>query len=160
MKGLESKYLFAHWPAWALFCFVFSLTGCTLNNDDEPQAGRASTAQIRTARIQLNVEYINQRTPLIQGTTNLPDGAEITVEVKQADDTMIGRDETIVRNGTFVGGPFGPPQGLARGKYRAIARIARTSLQYPSLKKSSQRTSLEMGKTTGNYEVSKYFEIE
>ncbi|NLP11946.1 hypothetical protein GX408_16215 [bacterium] len=98
----------------------------------------------------MNIEYIDQTTPLIQGSTNLPDGVEITVEVKQADDTMIGRDETIVRNKTFVGGPFGPPQGLAKGKYRAIARIARTSLHEPSLKKNGHRTSLEMAKRLKN----------
>jgi len=160
MKGIKNKNLFALRPALALLFIVFSLAGCTLNNDDEPQDGRASTAQIRTARIRLNVEYVNRTTPLIQGSTNLPDGAEITVEVQHADGTMIGRDETIVRNGTFVGGPFGPPQGLTRGKYRAIARIVRTSLHYPSLKKSDQKTSLEMGKTTDRSEASKDFEIE
>lgn len=160
MQWLERKKTSALWPAWALLFMVFSLTGCTVKDNDEPQDGRVSHAQFHTTKIRLNVEYIDQTTPLIQGSTNLPDGAEITVEVKQADDTTIGREETLVRNGTFVVGPFGPPQGLAKGKYRAIARIDRTSLHSPSLKKSGHRTSLEMAKTTEKYEASTDFEIK
>lgn len=84
--------------------------------------------------LELELQDLNTRRPVVVGETNLPDGTEILVSVEAARD-FSGQADAVVKAGRFAAGPFGPEGGLTDGSYVADATMSIATLQPEAVKK-------------------------
>jgi hypothetical protein len=73
----------------------------------------------------LMVDTTNSARPSIRGATNLPDGAELLVEIRSLDqESDRYQDKPVVKDGAFFAGPFGDAGGMPEGSYVAEANLS------------------------------------
>ena len=66
---------------------------------------------------------------MVEGETNLPDGAQIQVMVEREISRVRWQSLTTVRNGQFGAGPFGSGSGLPDGGYTVRVQLSEASVQ-------------------------------
>lgn len=71
---------------------------------------------------------------VVTGNTNLPDSTELLVSISNEAAGFTAQDESIVSNGKFSAGPFGPKFGLKIGDYVVEVIMPATSVQPKSVK--------------------------
>ncbi|CAM4295207.1 hypothetical protein VRRI112168_19355 [Vreelandella rituensis] len=119
------------------------LSGCGGNNDavdeaPEPQPEQQSevvTPESEEAveplevAVSLSVSLRNDRRLVVEGETNLPDGARLQVVVEHKFNRVSWQARTEVEQGYFVAGPFGSSTGLADGEYQVRVQLSEASVQ-------------------------------
>ena len=76
--------------------------------------------------VELEIESLESKRPVIAGRTNLPDGTVLVTSIDGQ--TFWGSEDLTVARSTFRGGPFGPASGLPAGNYTASV-----TMQFPRL---------------------------
>jgi hypothetical protein len=72
--------------------------------------------------VMLIIESNGANPPSLVGTTNLPDGTELMIDLRRPANKYFGQDKSVIHSGTFRAGPFSKSgQPLAPGKYEITA---------------------------------------
>jgi len=120
------------------------LAGCG-SQEEEPAAVQSDAAS-REAELQQPEVVVEDVEPLevaisthatlrtdrrlmVEGETNLPDGAQIQVMVEREISRVRWQSLTTVRNGQFGAGPFGSGSGLPDGGYTVRVQLSEASVQ-------------------------------
>lgn len=105
----------------------FMPTGCPQSarpERSEPvEETRAETSNVEPFELQLTLDpsVTAAAKIVLGGTTNLPDGTELSTSVSGGG--FMGQDGAIVNEGVWQSGPFGPPGGLEAGTYEASVTL-------------------------------------
>jgi hypothetical protein len=83
--------------------------------------------------VNLEVQEVEGRRPVVVGATNLPDGTAFIVST-QSRRGWRGQAKAKVHAGRFVAGPFGPEEGLTAGAYEAEATMPNAEMQADEVK--------------------------
>ncbi|XKH60961.1 hypothetical protein LG290_04100 [Halomonas sediminis] len=122
------------------------LSGCGGNNDavDEtseiqPEASEQQSEVMEPepepavepleVAVSLSVSLRNDRRLMVEGETNLPDGARLQVVVEHKYNRVSWQARTEVEQGYFVAGPFGSSTGLSDGEYQVRVQLSEASVQ-------------------------------
>lgn len=101
--------------------------GCPASARTEPlkqaavESAELSTSEPLTLELTLEPTVTGDKI-LLQGTTNLPDGVELSTSVSGGG--FMGQRKAVVENGQWRSGPFGPKGGLAPGTYDASVTLS------------------------------------
>ncbi len=110
-----------------LFLLTISVFSFMCNSDKQVEEKTKKIVPAFDGNITVSLEInITNNKPLIIGTTNLPEGTELIVSVEGKDTKFTGQDKSTIKNGKFKCGPYGPAQGLSKGKY-----VADVTMPYP-----------------------------
>ncbi|MFW3613859.1 hypothetical protein [Billgrantia antri] len=86
-------------------------------------------AEPLTVEIRVSAALRDDRRLMIEGETNLPDGARLQLVVERELSGVRWQSRTSVTERRFVGGPFGPGSGLPDGGYTLTVKLLESSVQ-------------------------------
>lgn len=91
--------------------------------------------QANALQVTLSADTDGSSTPMIFGTTNLPNGTALMVSVERPQTDWGGDSKTTVVDGKFKAGPFGPPgKGLSPGTYTLTVTMPVPAAQSPEIR--------------------------
>jgi hypothetical protein len=94
----------------------------------------ATIATALEPKMKLAQSHVSGR-PLIEGTTNLPDGIELMISLRRKASNYMAQDKATVTNGAFRAGPFGQGNSdLNPGAYSVDISTAAVAFQPVSVK--------------------------
>ncbi|WP_447555712.1 hypothetical protein [Vreelandella sp. EE22] len=94
----------------------------------EPGDERTLPASLDVA-LSLHAQLRTDRRLMVQGETNLPDGARLQVIVERELSRVRWQSRTLVSDGQFTAGPFGSGSGLPDGGYLVRVQLSEASVQ-------------------------------
>lgn len=92
----------------------------TSKRSDEASA-EPVTSEPLALRLTLEPTVTATEQILLEGTTNLPDGTELSTSVSGG--AFTGQDKAVAKGGRWRSGPFGPRGGLQPGSYEASVTL-------------------------------------
>ncbi|WP_163576334.1 hypothetical protein [Halomonas faecis] len=95
-------------------------------SDDEQPAVEPFTEPVR---IEVMATLRSDRRLMVEGESNLPEGAQLQVVVEREASGMRWRSLTTVQEGGFVAGPYGSGSGLPDGGYIVRVMLSEASVQ-------------------------------
>lgn len=97
----------------------------TIQVESEPQVVPLEEA----VDIDFGVTLRNDRRFMVDGQSNLPDGASLRVVVEREASGVRWQERTTLQDGHFSAGPFGPGSGYSDGGYRITVNLPEASVQ-------------------------------
>ncbi|QNI04809.1 hypothetical protein HXW73_11995 [Halomonas sp. SH5A2] len=95
----------------------------------EEQSEPAKEVEPLDVRILVSASIGSDRRLLVEGETNLPDGAQVQVIVERELSRVRWRERVDVEQGQFIAGPFGPGSGLPDGGYSVKVELSEATVQ-------------------------------
>lgn len=97
----------------------------TTEAEPEPQAAPLE----EPVEIDFGVTLRPDRRLMVDGESNLPDGASLLVVVQREASGVRWQERTTLQDGRFSAGPFGPGSGYPDGGYRITVNLPEASVQ-------------------------------
>ncbi|PMR78671.1 hypothetical protein C1H70_17545 [Halomonas urumqiensis] len=127
---------------------VLVLVGCSgSENDPEADQQSAQTSEVdetgeqerrnipaadpfdEPVEIEFEANLRSDRRLMVEGRSNLPDGAQFQVVVEREASGVRMQSRTFLEEGRFVAGPFGSGSGLPDGGYRITVNLPEATVQ-------------------------------
>ncbi|SDO40797.1 hypothetical protein [Vreelandella arcis] len=98
-------------------------------NREAQQAEMMEEREPIDVQISVSASMRSDRLMMVEGETNLPDGALVQVVVEREISSVRWRERVNIRQGQFSAGPFGPGSGLPDGGYSVSVELSESSVQ-------------------------------
>ncbi|WP_447895463.1 hypothetical protein [Vreelandella sp. GE22] len=117
------------------------LAGCNEQMEEVPTADEVPSDAVQSegeervetpsleVSFSLHAQLRSDRRLMVEGETNLPDGARVQVIVERELSRVRWQSRTLVSGGTFTAGPFGSGSGLPDGGYLVRVQSSEASVQ-------------------------------